>query len=90
MQIIVHINAVISINLYIKVAELDFLIQFSGQVIPVEVKAEENLRAKSLKVYCLKYEPKMAVRTSMSEYRNEEWMTNVPLYAINTIFQLSS
>jgi predicted AAA+ superfamily ATPase len=70
-------------------AELDFLIQSSGRVIPVEVKAEENLHAKSLKVYCQKYEPKIAIRTSMSDYRKEEWMTNVPLYAINTVFQLS-
>ena len=69
-------------------AELDFLIQFSGEIIPAEVKAEENLHAKSLKVYCQKYEPKTAVRTSMSDYRKEEWMTNVPLYAISTIFQL--
>jgi uncharacterized protein len=69
-------------------AELDFLVQFSGEVIPVEVKAEENLHAKSLKVYCQKYEPKIAVRTSMSDYRKEEWMTNVPLYAINALFQL--
>lgn len=69
-------------------AELDFLIQFSGEIIPVEVKAEENLHAKSLKVYYQKYNPKIAVRTSMSEYRKEEWMTNVPLYAISTLFQL--
>lgn len=69
-------------------AELDFLIQFSGEVIPLEVKAEENLHAKSLKVYCQKFEPIMAFRTSMSDYRNEEWMTNIPLYAINALFQL--
>ncbi len=70
-------------------AELDFLVQFSGQVIPVEVKAEENLQAKSLKVYSQKFEPKIAIRTSISDYRKEEWMTNIPLYAINTLFHLS-
>jgi len=69
-------------------AELDFLVQFSGEVIPLEVKAEENLHAKSLKVYCQKFEPKIAVRTSMSDYRKEDWMINVPLYAINALFQL--
>jgi len=69
-------------------AELDFLVQFSGEVIPLEVKAEENLHAKSLKVYCQKFEPKIAVRTSMSDYRKEEWMINIPLYAINALFQL--
>lgn len=70
-------------------AELDFLVQFSGEIIPLEVKAEENLKAKSLKVYCQKYEPKTAVRTSMSDYREEEWMTNIPLYAISTLFHLT-
>jgi predicted AAA+ superfamily ATPase len=67
-------------------AELDFLVQFSGEIIPLEVKAEENLHAKSLKVYCQKYDPKTAVRTSMSDYRKEAWMTNVPLYAISALF----
>ena len=54
-------------------------------MIPVEVKAEENLRAKSLKAFCDKYEPKYAVRTSMSDYRAQEWMTNIPLYNIDRI-----
>lgn len=66
-------------------AELDFLIQYSGEVIPVEVKSEENLQAKSLKTYCQKYSPKLAVRTSMSDFRQEDWMTNLPLYAISKI-----
>lgn len=69
-------------------AELDFLVQFSSEIIPLEVKAEENLHAKSLKVYCQKYEPKTAIRTSMSDYRKEEWMANVPLYAISTLFTM--
>lgn len=64
------------------VAELDFVVQYSGKVIPIEVKAEENLQAKSLKSYCQKYNPEIALRTSMSDYREEEWLTNVPLYAI--------
>ena len=50
---------------------------------PVEVKAEENLRAKSLKAFCAKYGLSDAVRTSMSPYRKEEWLTNIPLYAVN-------
>lgn len=69
-------------------AELDFLIQYSGEVIPVEVKSEENLQAKSLKTYCQKYSPKLAVRTSMSDFRKEDWMTNLPLYAISKIAEL--
>jgi predicted AAA+ superfamily ATPase len=69
-------------------SEIDFLIQHSGEVIPVEVKAEENLQAKSLKTYCQKYSPKNAVRTSMSDFRKEEWMINLPLYAISRITDL--
>lgn len=61
--------------------ELDFLVQRGNQIIPVEVKAEENLQAKSLKAYCNKYNPAFAIRTSMSDYREQDWMTNVPLYA---------
>lgn len=63
-------------------AEVDFVVQLSGKIIPIEVKAEENLRAKSLKSYCDKYKPLVAIRTSMSNYRNEESFTNLPLYAI--------
>lgn len=70
-------------------AALDFLVQLSDEIIPIEAKAAENLRAKSLKVYCQKYEPKTAIRTSMSDYRKEEWMTNIPLYAISTLFHLT-
>lgn len=63
-------------------AEIDFLIQFKNEVIPIEVKAEENLKSKSLKVYVDKFNAKKAIRTSMSKYREESWVTNVPLYAI--------
>jgi uncharacterized protein len=69
-------------------AEIDFLVQYSGKVIPVEVKAEENLQAKSLKSFYQKYSPSLTIRTSMSDYREEKWMTNLPLYAINEITQL--
>ena len=63
-------------------AEIDFVIQISGAVIPVEVKAAENPQAKSLKSYIEKYNPKLAIRTSMSDYREEVRMVNVPLYSI--------
>lgn len=67
------------------IAEIDFLIQYSGEVIPIEVKAEENLQAKSLKAFCQKYSPKTAIRTSMSDFRKEDWLTNLPLYAISEL-----
>ena len=71
-------------------SEIDFLTQVSGQIIPIEVKAEENLKAKSLKVYREKYNPAMAVRTSMSDFRKEEWLINLPLYAISELFRVLS
>jgi predicted AAA+ superfamily ATPase len=63
-------------------AEVDFVLQSQNEIIPIEVKAEENLKSKSLKVYVEKYEPKTAIRTSMSKYRQEDWLTNIPLYGI--------
>lgn len=69
-------------------AEIDFLVQYAGEVIPIEVKAEENLQAKSLKTFCQKYSPKTAIRTSMSDYRKEDWLTNLPLYAITELTKL--
>jgi len=66
-------------------AEIDFLFQDAGALYPVEVKAEENLKAKSLKVYAGKYRPKCAVRFSMSDYRKETWMMNLPLYAVSQL-----
>ena len=67
--------------------EIDFLLQGKTSIIPLEVKAEENLRAKSLKAFCEKYKPKYAVRTSMSDYREQECMINIPLYNIDRIGQ---
>ena len=66
-------------------SEIDFMVQKEGGVVPVEVKAEENLRAKSLKAYCDKHRPSYAVRTSMAGYRREEWMVNLPLYGIRNL-----
>jgi len=66
-------------------SEIDFLVQYSGIVVPIEVKAEENLHAKSLKSFCVKYSPSKAIRTSMSDFRKENWMTNLPLYAISEL-----
>lgn len=61
--------------------EIDFIVQKEGKVIPIEVKAEENLRAKSLAAFVSKYPGLHALRFSMSDYREQNWMTNIPLYA---------
>ena len=47
------------------------------------VKAEENLRARSLRAFCDKYKPEIAIRSSMSNYREQDWMVNVPLYVLD-------
>lgn len=66
-------------------AELDFLIQTDEKIVPIEVKAEENLRAKSLRIFAEKYDIKDAVRTSMSDYRKQDWVVNFPLYNIGNL-----
>lgn len=66
--------------------EIDFLVQSETGYIPIEVKAEENLRAKSLRAFYEKYQPEISIRTSMSDYRREEWLVNIPLYAVNRNF----
>ncbi len=63
-------------------AEIDFLLQKKGKIFPVEVKAEENLHAKSLRSYVQKYDPIKAIRSSMTDYYEQEWIINLPLYAI--------
>ncbi len=62
-------------------AEVDFVVQQKQAVIPIEVKAEENLKAKSLKVYVEQFQPECAFRFSMADYREQDWLVNVPLYA---------
>ena len=66
-------------------AEVDFVLQLNRRVIPLEVKAEENLQAKSLRVYHDKFNPEISIRSSMSDFREEEWLINVPLYAISKL-----
>ena len=65
--------------------EVDFILDTGDQVVPVEVKAEVNLKAKSLKTYHEKFAPAISVRTSMADYRKEDWLVNLPLYAIEEI-----
>lgn len=67
--------------------EIDFVIQQGEYCIPIEVKAQENLRAKSLRAFCDKYHPKLAIRSSMSNFKEQEWMKNVPLYALSSYIE---
>jgi len=66
-------------------AEVDFVIDNGSNVIPIEVKAETNLQAKSLKVYHEKFQPQLSIRTSMADYKKEDWLLNLPLWAAETV-----
>lgn len=62
--------------------EIDFLVQHAGKVIPIEVKAAENLQSKSLRAFVEKYKGLKGLRVSMSGYREQDWMRNIPLYGL--------
>ncbi len=66
-------------------AEIDFVIQIKSDVVPVEVKAERNLQAKSLKVYMEKFKPNYAIRTSMADYKTTDNLIDLPLYLLEII-----
>ena len=66
-------------------SEIDYITQLENNNIPIEVKASENLQAKSLKSFVQKYNTKINIRTSMKDYRKEDWLINIPLYLIGNI-----
>lgn len=65
--------------------EIDFIIEKGGMIIPIEVKAEVNLKAKSLRQFVADNKSETAYRVSMSPYIKEEWVTNIPLYCAQQI-----
>lgn len=70
--------------------EVDFVVDTGEQIVPVEVKAEVNLKAKRLKTYQEKFTPEISVRTSMSDYKKEDRLVNLPLYAIDLIQSITN
>ncbi len=62
--------------------EVDFLVQYGNRTYPIEVKAEENLKSKSLWAFSERYSETVPRRFSLSGFRDQGWMYNVPLYAI--------
>lgn len=69
--------------------EIDFVVDTGEEIIPVEVKAETNLKAKSLKTYREKFNPAVAVRTSMADYKQDGSLINIPLFEIENIKRIS-
>ena len=70
------------------IAEVDFITQIGKNNVPIEVKSNENLQSKSLKTFVEKYNSKINVRTSMSDFRKEDWLINIPLYSIGNIISI--
>ncbi len=68
--------------------EIDFITQTDKGILALEVKAEENLRAKSLRQFKIDHPEAQAVRLSMSDYRKEDWLTNIPLYLTHRVFSV--
>jgi len=66
-------------------AEVDFVVQCGKNIIPIEVKAEKNTKARSIAEYRKKYEPKYSVITSMKADTNGSESLNIPLYAIASV-----
>jgi len=66
-------------------AKIDFIVDTGENIIPIEAKSEVNLKAKSLKLYIEKFSPKIGVRTSMANYKKEDSLINLPLYAISNL-----
>lgn len=69
-------------------SEVDFVAQMEGRVIPIEVKAGINLKAKSLAVYRQKYNPPIALRTSLAEYATKDGLLDIPLYLMGSLRQM--
>lgn len=65
--------------------EIDFLTQNNGRIVPIEVKAAENLQAKSLRLFIERNSALHGLRFSLSQYRKQDWMTNIPLYAVDAL-----
>ncbi len=67
-------------------AEIDFVVQHGGRVIPVEVKAEENVRSRSLAQFVKDNPGLKGLRISMKGYADQGWMENIPLVGVGTYF----
>lgn len=68
--------------------EIDLVIDTGERIVPVEAKAEVNLRAKSLKTFRKKFKPQISARTSMADHKKKDWLINLPLYAVEIFYVL--
>jgi predicted AAA+ superfamily ATPase len=70
-------------------AEIDFVIDNGNNVIPIEVKAELNLQAKSLRIYRDTFNPTLSIRTNMADYHEQGWLLNLPLWAVERVLEIT-
>ena len=68
-------------------AVIDFIFSLEDRIFPVEVKAEENLKARSLRAFLDRFGMEKGIRLSLSDYRQQEWLTNYPLYTVSSLIQ---
>lgn len=64
-------------------AEVDFIIQVKNEIIPIEVKSDENVRSKSLSIYNGLYEPSIRIRYSLRNLKKDEGLINIPLFLVD-------
>lgn len=64
-------------------AEVDFLVQYGNDIIPIEVKSDENIRSKSLSVYRKQYSPELSIRYSLKNLKREAGFLNIPLFMVD-------
>jgi predicted AAA+ superfamily ATPase len=69
-------------------AEVDFVLDTGTRIVPLEVKAAQNLRSKSLRTFKDKFDPEVTIRTALVDFRQEEWLTNLPLWAVEYIMKV--
>ena len=75
---------------YAQDREIDFILQYGEMIIPIEVKSGENKNAISFKRYIEKYKPDISIRFSTMEYSKNGAITNIPLYFVGKMFELTS
>ena len=64
-------------------AEIDFVVQHNDRIVPIEVKASTNVKSKSLAQFIKDNEGLKGLRLSLCQYKDQEWMVNVPIYALS-------
>ena len=69
--------------------EVDFVLQKENKIFPIEVKAENNLQSKSLRLFVQRNQGLHGIRFSMSDRHEQEWLTNYPLYAVESVMRNS-